>query len=116
MNEKKNDQVPAQTPTEGQPRPAYEAPKMFAIGDASDLLRATLRGGGDRAAAETAARFDVPADRVRADLAGFLADLARRGLVVRGGPGGKSSGRRAATAAAVGVMWAARLAFRLIGT
>jgi hypothetical protein len=59
------------------------------------LLAITLRESMDRAVSEVASQYEVPPERVRADLDVFLSDLLRRGLLTRPGQQG---GRR-------GVLW-----------
>jgi hypothetical protein len=51
---------------------------------AAEMLRRALVVGEARAAAETAARHGVAPETVAADLRKFLADLERRGVLVRG--------------------------------
>lgn len=77
---------------------------------ATQMLRATLDRGTRSATEELAREFQVPAERIRADLTAMLADLRRRRLIRR------ADDRRAATVAAacaahasVPMLWSARL-------
>src|SRR5207302_1787471 len=54
------------------------------------MLRETLANGAPAAVARVSEQFGAGAGQVQADLDAFLGDLARKGLLLRGRPDGRS--------------------------